>query len=393
MNLNNTNVFSRLSNLVQSGFLNFARFINHITCNIHVEWIYSDFSTFSKAYANVYGWRTDTGSAANTLKGALFMFIAFKRMHCSELFSYMQSTQLDFRFPEFVHCIFETVVQNVKSFTANNSYVVGNIVVTGVKLDDIIIELRTHAELQDTDFFLKIFSGSGLESNFMHARVRESFYALLIHECNYYLNDVNISDTIDRNYFSLIFVNRAFEKVEQYTSISGLSRLNIVIQKYKQGSSQHLSIYRFMNVQNASDQCEYQVNVKSLDGLSDAMFKLFISFLFIFRPRFSLISVVVAGYEPFGFSGVNESIHWELYLGCQRVKPTPRRFVVKTNLKERVPEIRGNDNDDVSNSNFVDVSFVGNSTIYGKVSSIVSLLSANKTITSDTPIILIINGP
>jgi hypothetical protein len=227
----------------------------------------------------------------------------------------------------------------------------------------------------------------------MHARVRESFYALLIHECNYYLNDVNISDTIDRNYFSLIFVNRAFEKVEQYTSISGLSRLNIIIQKYKQGSSQHLSIYRFMNVQNASDQCEYQVNVKSLDGLSDAMFKLFISFLFIFRPRFSLISVVVAGYEPFGFSGVNESIHWELYLGCQRVKPTPRRFVVKTNLKERVPEIRGNDNDDVSNSNFVDVSFVGNSTIYGKVSSIVSLLSANKTITSDTPIILIINGP
>jgi hypothetical protein len=393
MNLNNNNnVFSKLSSLVQSGFLSFSRFINHITCTVRVVNIFCGFSSFCRAFDNLYGWRTDTGHAAKTLKSAIFMFIVFKRMHCSELFSYMQKSQDDFRFPEFVHCILETVVMTVKSFTSNNSYVVGNLVISGVDLQEIMIMLKGKAEAEDNEFFLNIFNGSGLETIFMHDRVRPAFYKLLIHDCSYFIIGSETLDSIDRNNTLVVFITRAFSEIEHCTSNYGRSRLGMSVQKYVQGSSKHLSIYRFAQVESNDLTYCYQVNVKSLDGLSENMLKLFVSFLFIFRPSFSCVANIISGYEPFGFSGINESIHWEMYLGCQRVKPTPKKSN-SFKVFEKKQENNGDQNDLDDKFSFTDIHFIGQATNNNNISSIVHLLSENKLINNGLrPIIFVLSG-
>jgi hypothetical protein len=370
-NNNNISVFSKLSNLVSGGFLNFARFINHLNCNIYCGHTFMGFQDFVKSYNNVYGWRTDSGQAATTLKHSIFMFIAFKHMHSSELFSYLQKSQHDFRFPEFVHCLFETIIVSVKSFSNNNSFVIGNLIMHNFKLDEVLSELLDKAEKEDFSYFMNIFGGTVLETIFCHDRIRPAFYKVLANDCVSFIDEiekVGTCDSFDRNVISMLFIGRVFSNVEHSTAKDGVKRLNMTTQKYKQGSSQHLSIYRFANVNPTYADYEYQVNMKSLDGLSENMLKLFVCFLFIFRPQFSFSSSVIAGFEPFGFSGVESSIHWELYLSCERIRPTPRKIV-----SHQLAASPRNTSSDSETTEDLNIKFNSGSSI--KLNRITSLLS------------------
>jgi hypothetical protein len=388
-NNSTTNVFSKLSSLVSSGLINFARFTNHITCFINVNELFCGFGAFCKAYNDIYGFRTDTGMAANTLKGALFMFIGFKRMHCSELFSFMQQSQYDFKFPEFIHCIFETIVVNVKSTTLSNSWIYGNLVITGMKLDEIMQLLKDKAESKDEKFFLDIFEGTGLEAAFLHSKNQASFYTLLIKECDYFLVESATLDSVNRNNSWIVFITRAFLNIEQITSHVGIPKLNISVQKYKNGSSQHLSIYRFAGIQGYSIY-EYLINLKSLEGLSNNMLSLFVCFLFIFRPTFSIVASVLPGYEPFNFASVNEQACWKLYLSCSRIRPPRSRTRAREDSENQQTErVENTPSSENNTSSCIDVGFIGRNELASHIQRIVHLLSQEKLSDKRQPVILV----
>lgn len=377
------NPFTKLSGLVSSGLINFTRFVNHITCSIDKPSIFNDksFRNFCLAYHNLYGWRTDTGHGASCLVKCLFAFIAFNRMHCTELFSYFQKSQQDYRFPEFVHTIFETIVKHVKSFTENNAHVVGSILFKGRSTRDILTTLKQRAESKDVAYFLNIFGETPLRSIFIHSRIQQSFFELLIFECNRFLEPYNTlgakMDSVDRNNLDLLFVEYAFSTLDIVTSEKGKALLNMSVQKYDQGSSQHLSIYRFSQVDSSNAGYDYMVSIKSLENLSEGMFKLFISFIFIFNPTFSVCSMVIGDYQPFNFSGVNSSKHWELYLGCSRLRPS--KIVTKNKKSKPVSHVKS-DSTTISESenniiiDNIDIAFINDHTLLGKIHSVASLL-------------------
>lgn len=315
MNSKNTfkDGFGIMSSLVSNSLLNFKKSIFTVVATIDFD----DFSClkyFIKAFSNLYTVNTKGRNSATSYIRCIFLYLAMFRCLDSNFTKKLCEMNVATRLPAFVIPIIENISLFTRSLNSKNVNTYGSI--QNKKPFTLYDKLNGLKDNKFQGFFETIAFQTPFNSSFNTEFTRDQWFEQLCLTIDELLTKVSNEENILRR--DVLVWLLIMESSDLILSPENTHRLPMVNYTLKTSQTSHIGIYRFANILTfGSSNNEYQVQVKSLEGISPNTITLLITFLFIYRPSFNCPSVIMNGFQDFSFDNIDSQHAWETYLNAR----------------------------------------------------------------------------
>lgn len=304
--------YSLLSQLSAKGLLAFKKTILYITVFLEIKFYLHHFQSFVKAYSNLFSINTKGNNSVPNMTRLLLLFFAIFRCHDSEFVQKLVEQSISARFPNFVLSILANISSRTVSLSSKHVNVYGNVSLGDFNLYSYIYRLK----LKENDYFHSLAIDTPFITIFSDTSNITKYKNYLISHIDKLFEQVShIKDPLLRDVRLAILI---FEQSDMIPLPEKVSSYGMTHTTISSSESKFLGIYRFANSdESLEDRNIYQVNIQTLNGVSEETFQFLTSFLFLFRPKFSIPSCPMSGFQEIDFNGIDTKHVWETYLSSK----------------------------------------------------------------------------